>query len=140
MSGTLCILCNYEFIKLNRIFSSYVHKNCNRVFILKNPGNILAKYVSLYLERFQRYGALKKYNFLGLPCTLRTSTKVFPSHMSPICTSLQADNQTNTSSLNFYRPDALSDDPTNSVQALEPKCFQLTTKSRSGSHCGTVTK
>jgi len=28
-------------------------------------------------------------------------------HMQTICTSLQTDNQTNTSSLNFYRPDAL---------------------------------
>ena len=30
-------------------------------------------------------------------------------HMQTICTSLQTDNHTNTSSLNFYRPDALSD-------------------------------
>ena len=28
-------------------------------------------------------------------------------HMQTICTSLQTDNHTNTSSLNFYRPDAL---------------------------------
>jgi len=28
-------------------------------------------------------------------------------HMPTICTSLQTDNHTNTSSLNFYRPDAL---------------------------------
>ena len=28
-------------------------------------------------------------------------------HMQTICTSLQTDNYTNTSSLNFYRPDAL---------------------------------
>ena len=31
-------------------------------------------------------------------------------HMQTICTSLQTDNHTNTSSLNFYRPDALLDD------------------------------
>jgi len=31
-------------------------------------------------------------------------------HMQTICTSLQADNHTNTSSLNIYRPDALPDD------------------------------
>jgi len=30
-------------------------------------------------------------------------------HMQTMCTSLQTDNHTNTSSLNFYRPDALSD-------------------------------
>jgi len=30
-------------------------------------------------------------------------------HMQTICTSLQTDNHTNTSSLNFYRPDALPD-------------------------------
>jgi len=30
-------------------------------------------------------------------------------HMQTVCTSLQTDNHTNTSSLNFYRPDALSD-------------------------------
>ena len=30
-------------------------------------------------------------------------------HMETICTSLQTDNHTNTSSLNFYRPDALPD-------------------------------
>jgi len=30
-------------------------------------------------------------------------------HMQTICTSLQADNHTNNSSLNFYKPDALLD-------------------------------
>jgi len=30
-------------------------------------------------------------------------------HMQTICTSLQTDNHTNTSSFNFYRPDALPD-------------------------------
>jgi len=30
-------------------------------------------------------------------------------HMQSICTSLQTDNHTNTSSLHFYRPDALPD-------------------------------
>jgi len=30
-------------------------------------------------------------------------------HMQTICTSLQTDNHNNTSSLNFYRPDALPD-------------------------------
>jgi len=30
-------------------------------------------------------------------------------HMQTICTSFQTDNHTNTSSLNFYRPDALPD-------------------------------
>jgi len=30
-------------------------------------------------------------------------------HMQTICTSLQTDNHTNSSSLNFYRPDALRD-------------------------------
>jgi len=30
-------------------------------------------------------------------------------HMQTICTSLQTDKQTSTSSLNFYRPDALPD-------------------------------
>jgi len=40
-------------------------------------------------------------------------------HMQTICTSLQTDNHTNTSSLNFYRPDALSDAQTDSVKALK---------------------
>ena len=39
-------------------------------------------------------------------------------HMQTICTSLQTDSHTNTSSLNFYRPDAVPDPPTNSVKAL----------------------
>jgi len=30
-------------------------------------------------------------------------------HMQAVCTSLQTDNHTNTSTLNFYRPDALPD-------------------------------
>jgi len=30
-------------------------------------------------------------------------------HMQTVCTSLQTDNHTNTSSVNFYRPDALPD-------------------------------
>ena len=30
-------------------------------------------------------------------------------HMETICTSLKTDNYTNTSSLNFYRPDVLPD-------------------------------
>ena len=30
-------------------------------------------------------------------------------HMETICISLQIDNHTNTSALNFYRPDALPD-------------------------------
>jgi len=39
--------------------------------------------------------------------------------MQTICSSLQTDNHTNTSSLNFYSPDALPDPPTNSVKALK---------------------
>ena len=39
-------------------------------------------------------------------------------HMKTMCTSLQRDNHTNTSSLNFYRPDALSDAKP-SVKALK---------------------
>jgi len=40
--------------------------------------------------------------------------------MQTICTSLQTDNHTNTSSLNFYRPDALPDaQPTVSTQSTE---------------------
>jgi len=40
-------------------------------------------------------------------------------HMQTTCTSLQTDNHTNTSSLSFYRPDALPGPPTNSVKALK---------------------
>ena len=41
--------------------------------------------------------------------------------MQVICTSLQTDNHTSTSSLNFYRPNALPDArPTNSVKAKNP--------------------
>jgi len=38
-------------------------------------------------------------------------------HMQTICTFLQTDNHTNTSSVNFYRSDALRDPITNSVRA-----------------------
>ena len=38
-------------------------------------------------------------------------------HIQKICTSLQTDNHTNTSSFNFYRPDALRH-PANSVKTL----------------------
>jgi len=38
-----------------------------------------------------------------------------------IRTSLQTDNHTNTSSLNFFRPDALPDAQSNSVKALKAK-------------------
>jgi len=31
----------------------------------RNSENILVKSISLYLERFQRYGVLKNYNFMG---------------------------------------------------------------------------
>ena len=40
-------------------------------------------------------------------------------HMQTIGTSLQTDNHTSTSSLNFYTLDALSVGPTNSVEALK---------------------
>jgi len=39
--------------------------------------------------------------------------------MQTICTSLQTDNHTSTSSINFYRPDTLPDAQTNSVKALK---------------------
>ena len=42
-----------------------------------------------------------------------------PDHMQTICTSLQTDNHTDTSSLIFYTPDALPAAQTNSVKALE---------------------
>jgi len=32
-----------------------------------------------------------------------------PDHMQTICTLIQTDNHTNTSSVNFYKPDALPD-------------------------------
>jgi len=40
-------------------------------------------------------------------------------HMQTICTSLQTDNHTNTSSLNFYRPDALFLMPIQHCQSTE---------------------
>jgi len=39
-------------------------------------------------------------------------------YMQIICTSLQADNHANTSSLSFYRLNALLAPPTNSIKAL----------------------
>ena len=42
-------------------------------------------------------------------------------HMQTICTLLQTDNHTNILSLNFYRPDALTDAQPNSVKALKDK-------------------
>jgi len=41
--------------------------------------------------------------------------------MQTICTSLQTDNHTNTSSLNFYRPVALPDTQPTEVRALKAK-------------------
>jgi len=40
----------------------------NRIFILRNSGNILVKSISLYLERYQRYGVLKNVQFWEPPC------------------------------------------------------------------------
>ena len=42
-----------------------------------------------------------------------------PDHMQTICTSLQTDNHTNISSLNFYRPDTLPCAGTNYIQGGE---------------------
>jgi len=42
-------------------------------------------------------------------------------HMQTICTLLQTDNHTNISSLNFYRPDALTDAQPNNVKAMKDK-------------------
>ena len=42
-------------------------------------------------------------------------------HMQTICTSLETDNNTNTSSLNFYRTNALTWRLTNSVKALKAR-------------------
>ena len=47
-------------------------------------------------------------------------------HMQTICTSLQTDNHTNTSSLNFYRPDAFpGDQPTVSKHCLTIKPIKI---------------
>jgi len=42
-------------------------------------------------------------------------------HMRTICTSLHTDNHTNTSSVKFYRPDALPDAPSQQCQSTEGK-------------------
>jgi len=42
-------------------------------------------------------------------------------HMQSICTSLQTDNHASTSSLSFYRPDALPATQPNSIKALKAK-------------------
>jgi len=42
-------------------------------------------------------------------------------HMQTICTSLQTDNYTNTSSPNFYRPGVLTR-PNNGIKALKANC------------------
>ena len=46
-------------------------------------------------------------------------------HMQIICTSLQTDNHTSTSSLSFYRLDALPCRPTNSVKSLKAQCLLM---------------
>ena len=51
--------------------------------------------------------------------------------MQTICTSLQTDNHTNTSSLNFYWPDAVS---TNSVKTLKAWCTAWYTHTRTHNH------
>ena len=45
-----------------------LHKNCNLIFIPRNGRNILVKYVSFYLERFQRYSVWQKVQLFGPPC------------------------------------------------------------------------
>ena len=45
----------------------FAHKNCDRVFILRNSGNILVKTASFYLASFQSCGDLNLCNFLGHP-------------------------------------------------------------------------
>jgi len=52
-----------------------LHKNCSLIFVPRNPGNILVKSVSFYLERFQSYGVLKKVQLFGPPCTLHTNPR-----------------------------------------------------------------
>jgi len=52
-----------------------IHKNCSLIFVSRNPGNILVKSVSFYLERFQSYGVLKKVQLFGPPCTLHTNPR-----------------------------------------------------------------
>jgi len=51
-------------------------------------------------------------------------------HMQTICTSLQTDNHTNTSSLNFYRPDALFLMPIQHCQSTEGIFTYLHTHTR----------
>jgi len=46
------------------------------------------------------------------------------NHMQTICTSPQTDNHTNTSSLNFYRPDALFLTPNQLCQSTEGKALR----------------
>ena len=58
-----------------------------------------------------------------------------------ICTSLQTDNHTNTSSLSFYRPDVLPDaQPTVSKQWKQMITVENWTKTDSGSMLQTSTK
>jgi len=44
-----------------------------------------------------------------------------PDHMQTICTSLQTDNHTNTSSASFYRPGMLFQTPNQQCQSTEGK-------------------
>jgi len=58
-------------------------------------------------------------------------------HMETICTSLQTDNHTNTSSLNFYRPDALPDaQPTVSKHWRQHHYYHYYHHYASHVHCG----
>jgi len=62
------------------------------------------------------------------------------NHMQIICTSLQTHNHANTSSLNFYKPDALPDAQPTCVKApkAENTNFKKLIKSTSKSNFGNI--
>ena len=61
------------------------------------------------LSRYQKDETGLDLNEARADGTLGSSEWHQLDHMQTVCTLLQTDNHTNTSSLNFYRPDALSD-------------------------------
>jgi len=100
---------------LKILVSSHTHSM--HVIQYKNTQNFRIQHSELHLLWLRPTAS-----FPGQPGQAGTR-KVKPVHMQTICTWLQADNHTNISSLNFYRPDALPDaQPTVSKQ--EQNCYK----------------
>ena len=105
---------------MQRAFSRFLrsYRILYNIHLQNSNNNIIIKYVTAHLYKIShhmRFSCQKKtgkicssdWHFLFL-CGFGMQWRQL-DHMQAIYTSLQADNHTKTSSLDFYRPDALSD-------------------------------